>query len=1155
MSLLMMIAIAMLNLSTVSTRGSSAEEDQLRARANARVALMMALSTLQETAGDDRRITADGSIISESAVSPHAVGVWESWTPGLSTNTQGTAPNYDTEKQSRFVRWLVSGSEETLTDPNWVTTTPTQEQIDLFGESTDGFKLQGTLVNTNNGSVDGGLAWAIAQENTKAKINVAGPELADRHTNDDLHAQPRPNVSQSGVFSQPTANWNERAAKVLDYRQATLDPDLAATGANTVGADFTTSSFGLLTNTVNGGLKVDMNLGFEMTDTDYNQDSWTTPDGETINNPFRNIAETAFSTPSNYDAQRPLYQPLVDSGSYSYQRTWGSSGGQYDDDVHFYFPVTSVPTFDTLRSFYRIPHHLYQTGDGVTIFERAGDHVAAVSKAEENIASSHNPPPHIAANGAVTQTAIRPVLDRVLYLFSLSLSPNNTPQYSITPVVTLWNPYNVALEIEGAVTYPWLDLPMYRRFWITRDGSTANKGSYISRDLQKGSAKGAVRQIPPYIFGAITADGNPISGNATPIRFEPGEVRIFVPASPVLQEFTALNATVRERTIFMRPVNSVSDYSITGGFNVMPQNDAYNDQIMKTGDSVRVRFDMSNSGNTGSEYPMSIALADATVAKGAAPSEETRGLVIADILADDFVDAYLLAGDPQSLIVDSPTVSFDTLQQGPSPVFSLEVYHRVAKAGTDAQEADLVYTGNPRQSSMNSFVTKTQFQTGPQYKVRMRAVSSSSDLLQIDTSGNRPAAYYGATQESGSGRSHLSFFEVPRAPLVSLAGFQHADLSSTPFAPANQFANSWASAYVPRDQVIDGNDGREVDHTYLVNEALWDGFFLSSAAPTLEPTTTSGLASNWNNSIANETKSLQLVLQDFADNSAVNPLRNPRMHLLKNTFEGQTSAEFANEMILPESCAKIAGHLMVDGAFNINSTSVTAWAAMLTGLRGSSFQLGDGATSVTVADTPFSRFRNPLGAENDNWQGFRSLTDTQIQELAENLVAQVRARGPFLSLSEFVNRRVEDSNLGLSGALQTAIDGTTINSSALQGNFDASKYDGSESDNVFPQDTGVGIPGYLTQADLLQSIAPVITPRSDTFTIRAYGEARDNNGNVSASVWIEATVQRYPNFVDKTDPSYTQTADLSAINQKYGREFRIVSFRYLAPKEAEKLAL
>ena len=84
---------------------------------------------------------------------------------------------------------------------------------------------------------------------------------------------------------------------------------------------------------------------------------------------------------------------------------------------------------------------------------------------------------------------------------------------------------------------------------------------------------------------------------------------------------------------------------------------------------------------------------------------------------------------------------------------------------------------------------------------------------------------------------------------------------------------------------------------------------------------------------------------------------------------------------------------------------------------------------------------------------------------------------------------------------------------------------------------------------MLQSIAPVMTARSDTFTLRGYGEAKDSSGKVLASTWCEAVVQRMPEFIDPGDPPHTAMADLNQSNRTFGRRFSIVSFRYLAKSE------
>ena len=44
------------------------------------------------------------------------------------------------------------------------------------------------------------------------------------------------------------------------------------------------------------------------------------------------------------------------------------------------------------------------------------------------------------------------------------------------------------------------------------------------------------------------------------------------------------------------------------------------------------------------------------------------------------------------------------------------------------------------------------------------------------------------------------------------------------------------------------------------------------------------------------------------------------------------------------------------------------------------------------------------------------------------MVKEVKKRGPFLNMSDFVNRRLQSGEMGVKGALQAAIDESSINS-------------------------------------------------------------------------------------------------------------------------------
>ena len=98
-----------------------------------------------------------------------------------------------------------------------------------------------------------------------------------------------------------------------------------------------------------------------------------------------------------------------------------------------------------------------------------------------------------------------------------------------------------------------------------------------------------------------------------------------------------------------------------------------------------------------------------------------------------------------------------------------------------------------------------------------------------------------------------------------------------------------------------------------------------------------------------------------------------------------------------------------------------------------------------------------------------------------------------------------------------------------------------------PKSKAWGVPGYLTQGDLLQVVGPALTARSDTFVIRAYGDAVNESGEVQARAWCEAVVQRSP------EPMFADDSGLDSrdagTEKDFGRKFVLKSFRWLNPKE------
>ncbi len=1155
MILLTIIAVGLLGLAAVELRRSASSDARVAAMANARLGMMLAIGQLQAELGDDRRVTADASIFNGSG-NPHAVGVWNGWSPDLATRApvSGTVRvDYRAPKGQAgtlnglpigFRSWLVSSTDpDSVRQLGWHTTNESASAgyAKLFTQDSSGFDLGAAKIPLASATKPGSVAWAVTQENTKARVNIGVEDTKRISLEDRLQTPSRPDLSNSASLRQPTTGWTRRAAVVCSLPQASLDSAYGADRETAAAAsrDYTTESLSLMTNPVKGGLKTDLITGFDMTDADFASNSWSDKWGS-VTNPFRS------SLYKEYKGQRHLFRPFIGNAQATVNMNFPPAS------VNHKFNVNGVATFDMLRAYYRTYRHLYSSSGQTVAFERPYSHSAIPTTVPGR--------PY----GIKTQPSLAPVLDRVNFLMSIYAKSNGTLCILLTPFVTVWNPHNVAVETEGLVVYPWIDFAVFWN-WNIRNSSGTTVGTWnssLSRFVGEGF-DGHGRSSRPFFYLHLTQNGTAVTPNtktvSPSIRLEPGEVRMFCLSDTGRRDLEILgNPSLR--TWRMKPVNSATDItnSIRGGIALnmtksIAGGNNFNYQL-KPGDVVSsstVEFDRR-------EYYYIVNMADSWHIKNPSvelmvdPRPGQGSLPALPATPNLLFYGQVHAGQAFGKGRDSftyPSYSFAEINETPRVVGSLLTYHRTALGGTLPQ-SDLMFTTNPRQPYVTQYLgAEGKFQSGPHYESLLQGGASLSQLAMETTTDGRKA-FYGASHSSNTGRSNLAFFEIPRSPTLSLGSFQHCDLAATAFGNPSQIANSWASPYLPAasvaKRVLTAGGGEAIspmlgvyDVSYLANEALFDEFYLSGAAPRFgSRKSNTGSPAVWDQDQISEDLTTNKVLDNFFANPREAPLRNPRML----PYDGGLPLSTIRERLEgPARSVRLASHLMYEGGFNINSTSEEAWIAVLSSLRGASPASGD--------KTAQSRFRHILSgapvnmAENDTWSGFRTLSDADVKLLAQKLVSEIKLRGPFLSLGEFVNRRVStERNFNLTGAIQSAIDQSKLNSGATYSSFNTSVYPNPE--NLLNANTGTNTPGWLSQADVLHGLAPCMTVRSDTFIVRSLGEAKSPDGRVLATVRLEAVVQRVPDWVESTDDAATPVADLkSTANRNFGRRFAVVSLR------------
>ncbi|MGF1448230.1 MAG: hypothetical protein ACFB20_02305 [Opitutales bacterium] len=234
-----------------------------------------------------------------------------------------------------------------------------------------------------------------------------------------------------------------------------------------------------------------------------------------------------------------------------------------------------------------------------------------------------------------------------------------------------------------------------------------------------------------------------------------------------------------------------------------------------------------------------------------------------------------------------------------------------------------------------------------------------------------------------------------------------------------------------------------------------------------------------------------------------------------------------------------AALLALQGPMNVNCTDADVWFSLLA--SGRTHGGGDAVSFGRGLRSPVSP--EPLWAE--------SLTldlEDDLRPLAAALAEEVRARGPFVGLGDFVNRRLVQASApnadhGLHGVLEAALQRT-------QG-------DGPQAaplerglpwflDAHVSTDDNTGLPGYARQQDLLEKLGPLLTTRGDTFTIHACAEVLNPlTGAVEARAHCRGVVQRVPAWIDAADAPTHALGELLAVNRQVGRRYVVREFAWV----------
>ena len=171
--------------------------------------------------------------------------------------------------------------------------------------------------------------------------------------------------------------------------------------------------------------------------------------------------------------------------------------------------------------------------------------------------------------------------------------------------------------------------------------------------------------------------------------------------------------------------------------------------------------------------------------------------------------------------------------------------------------------------------------------------------------------------------------------------------------PYHAVGNSWANVFVssvsPYDAVKNYPWGTPTasDSSWLINDALFDRYYISGIAPEFN-ITGSGYSVKG---------SIQQTLTNFfsADYSTAkaNPVLRPYLP------PGQTATSASAALAADDGYRKMGAYSLIDGVFNVNSTSLVAWTAFLRANRNLAIDYAQSGGTDGSSGSPFPSGTSP----------------------------------------------------------------------------------------------------------------------------------------------------------------------------------------------------